>query len=163
MVTSPIFAHRRASQQLMRGIDLPKWLHNAQLALGWGIILLMVGLASGVYLSQVSQTALVGRNAELLSIELRDLRFENAKLRQQIAEAQSLARMQAQTQTLGLGYVNADPAEVEFLTVIVPAPQPTPEPLRDRIQPAPPTIEIVLWDAIRANISALVTGAFRGE
>ncbi len=57
-VSDPISnARQRAAEALKK---LP-WLTEAQAALGWGIILILIALLGAIYLSQTSRIAIVGR------------------------------------------------------------------------------------------------------
>ena len=103
-----------------RGLHLIEWLNSAQLALGWAIILLMLAIAGGIFLAQVSRTALAGRNAQILNEQIRVVQTQNAVMRQQIAAGQSLQVLNARTGELGLQYESINAATAKELTVVVP-------------------------------------------
>lgn len=100
--------------------NFSKWLNSAQAAFGWAVVLAILAIASGVYLQQVSRTALIGRNAELLAFELSELRYDNRQIQQQITEAQALSKMQARTEQGQQVFVNAQPQPEDYITVVVP-------------------------------------------
>ena len=140
-----------------------QWLRSAQLAIGWAVMLLILGAASGVYLHQVSTTALVGRNAELLDLELHAQRESNAQLRQQIALLQSLENMQTRTQGYGMQFVDSSPETIEYLEVVIPPPVvATPEPSAPRVPP-PDTLGQAIRLLIYENVSVLGRGFSNGE
>lgn len=136
-------------------------LTEAQAALGWGIILILVALLGVIYLSQASHIATVGRRVQFLQEDLNNLRRENAALERQIAESQSLEYLQQAA--LRLGFHQADPDSIEY--VIVPdypaatsvSPLPTVVPL----SPPPDTMGEALWLTVRGSITSLIRGESR--
>ncbi len=146
------------------------WLTEAQAALGWGVILALVALLGAVYLYQTSRIAGAGREVQGLQNELDDLKRENAGLERQIAEAQSLERLQAEA--VRLGFVRAQPEDIEYLVVsdypqavgqdggqfgpatfgpatATPAAAP-PEPIQ--------TMDEAIWLALKASLGDLIRG-----
>ena len=91
------------------------WLTEAQAAVGWGIILVLAALLGTIYLRQASQIAAVGRRVQTIQIDLEDTKRENAELERQIAEAQSLERLQQEA--IRLGFTIADPEDIEYIIV----------------------------------------------
>jgi hypothetical protein len=140
------------------------WLTEAQAALGWGIILILVAVLGTIYLSQASQIAVTGRRVQIRQNELDVLKRENATMEKEIAEAQSLDRLRIRAQELG--FLPALPGDIEYLPIpdypretavapslALPTTNATPEAL------APPeTIQEALWAAFRASVSNLVQG-----
>ena len=140
-----------------------QWLRSAQLAIGWAVMLLILGAAAGVYLNQVSNTALAGRNAELLDLELHAQRESNAQLRQQIALQQSLDNMQSRTFSFALQFIDSGPETIEYLEVVIPPPvTPTPAPAPPRVPP-PDTLGQALQLLVYENVSVLGRGFSNGE
>ncbi|MCP4418938.1 MAG: hypothetical protein GY805_20165 [Chloroflexi bacterium] len=90
-------------------------LTEAQAALGWGIILILVALLGTIYVSQASRIATVGRRVQVLQNELTELKRQNNDLEQDIAAAQSLDRLQ--TEAIRLGFVEAYPDDIEYIIV----------------------------------------------
>ncbi|MGB1250364.1 MAG: hypothetical protein ACPG8W_07010 [Candidatus Promineifilaceae bacterium] len=140
-----------------------QWLRSAQLAIGWAVMLLILGAAAGVYLHQVSTTALVGRNAELLDIELHSLRETNAQVRQQIALMQSLDRMQERTYSYNLQFIDSSPEAIEYLEVIIPAPVASPPEAIAPLVPPPDSLGQALLLLAYENVSVLGRGFSNGE
>ena len=134
-------------------------LTEAQAALGWGIALVLIALLGTIYLRQTSQIATLGRQVQLLQFELNDVRRENGEIEQQIAEGQSLARLQAEAARMGFVLANAD--DIDYIIVQnYPETAVTPEPVAT-ISPAeyPSTMtEAILW-----TIQSSVTSLERGE
>ncbi len=112
--------------------NFSKWLDSTQAALGWAVVLVILAIASSVYLQQVSRTALIGRNAELLDFELSVVRQENNEVRQEITFQQSLRAMEQRTAQSGVQFVEPVVSAEEYIQVIIPAP---------RVE-APPLVEL---------------------
>lgn len=125
---------RKSSQQTReRSLRLVK-LTEAQAALGWGIILIMLALIGAIYLGQTSKIAASGRKVQEMQIELNALREENAVLERDIAQVQTLDYLRQESERLG--FVGAQPYDVEYLVIpeyppatAVTAPAATVEPL----------------------------------
>lgn len=148
---------KREKQQQARRLRI---LSDAQVALGWFVILALAALVGTIYLSQASRIASVGRKVQILQNELDELKRENAALERSIARAQSLDRLQEEAARLG--FTRAAPEDMEYLVISgyptgstatetteeVPATAPVP----------PPTIGDALWQAAGASLEGLVTG-----
>ncbi len=91
------------------------WLTEAQAAVGWAIVLVLAALLGTIYLRQASQIAAVGRRVQALQIELENVKRESTDVERQIAEAQSLERLQAEA--IRLGFTAADPNDIEYIIV----------------------------------------------
>jgi cell division protein FtsL len=91
------------------------WLTEAQIVLGWGVILILAALLGAIYLNQASRIASVGRRVQVLQNQLESLKRENAALARQIAETQSLERLHQEA--IRLGFVPARPADIEYIIV----------------------------------------------
>lgn len=134
-----------------------KRLTEAQAVLGWSVILLLVALLGAIYLSQASSIAAVGRRVQSLQNRLEDLKRENSELERQIAEAQSLERLEEEA--LRLGFAQASSAEIEY--VIVPNYPVEIAALEEQLgMPETPaeTFEDVLWLAIKKRIGNMIYG-----
>ena len=135
------------------------WLTEAQAALSWGAILVLAALVGAIYLFQASRIASVGRQVQELQWELDEVNRVNGDLERDIAEAQSLDRLQQEV--LRLGFVRAQPGDVDYLVIpnypsevkITPNAEllPMPEPIENASE--------ALWLTIESSISDL----FRGE
>ena len=136
-------------------------LNEAQAALGWAVILVLVTLIATIYLIQASHIAETGRRVQILQFDLADYKRQNSVLERQIAESQSLNRLE--TAARQLGFVLATPEEIEYIIVpdypahteslaLLPTAVPTPtEPIE--------LIEEALWLVVRDNITDLRRGA----
>ncbi len=135
-----------------------KQLTEAQAVLGWGVILLLAALLGAIYLNQTSKIAAVGRRVQALQEDLEDLKRENGTLERQIAEAQSLERLQQEA--LRLGFKQARPDDIEY--IIVPdypvATAVSPSPPEPPLAAPPETISEVIWLALQKSVSRLVYG-----
>lgn len=143
--------------------NLTKWLDSAQAALGWAVILVILATASGVYLQQVSRTALIGRNAELLGFELTSIRQENNEVRQKITYAQSLDEMQRRSRELGLQYVDPLISAEDYVQVVVPAVDIAPPPVVAPIAKPPKTFGEALTIFLTDYINTLGRGVADGD
>ncbi|MEM7333372.1 MAG: hypothetical protein AAF490_14875 [Chloroflexota bacterium] len=140
------------------------WLTEAQAAIGWGIILFIAALLGAIYVRQASRIATIGRRVQVKQIDLVELKRDNSTLEQGIAEAQSLDRLQSEA--IRLGFVQADPEDIEYIVVPEYPPEsaetavalPTSPPQSD---PLPETIGEALWLSVRNNMSGLVQGEAR--
>lgn len=132
-------------------------LSEAQVATGWFIILGLIALLGAIYLTQASRIAGTGRRIQILQGELDDIQRLNADLERDIAQTQSLERLQSEA--IAQGFVTAAPEAIEYLVVpnypagATPAPTPVPPP------PAPiETIGEALWVAFNNSIRHLIRG-----
>jgi cell division protein FtsL len=133
-------------------------LTEAQAVLTWGVILALAALVGGIYLFQTSGIASVGRQVQILRSELNEIKRVNGELEREIAEAQSLDRLQEEAVRLGFGH--AQPEDVEYIVIpnypaanlVAPA---------SRIEPVPEpaeTIQEALWISFQASIGNLIRG-----
>lgn len=134
----------RFQPHVRQGTNFLEWLKSAQLAVSWAIVLLMLAIAGGIFLAQVSQTALAGRNAQLLTEQIRVMQTKNAVMRQELAEKQSLQSLNARTEALGMVYELTDRSENKTMTVVVPV---FPEGYESVSLPSAPiaTMEEAIW------------------
>lgn len=144
---------RRAREQAKR----IGWLTEAQAALGWGIFLVLLALLGAIYLAQTSRIATVGRHVQFLQDDLDTLRRKNAELERDIAEAQSLERLQREAARMG--FVPADPEAIEYVLVpdypvATPSPAPTPTPLPEPSE----TMRAALWLTFQDEVTGLIRG-----
>lgn len=132
------------------------WLNEAQMAMGWLIVLGLAALLGTIYLSQASRIANAGRTMQVLQNELETVKRENADLEREIADAQALDRLRAEAGNKG--FVPADPEDIEFLVItdfpVKAAPTPAPKPTRMPID----TMEEALWLAVTSSLGNLGTG-----
>ena len=106
---------RKTSRQIReRSLRLIK-LTEAQAALGWGIILIMLALIGAIYLGQTSKIAASGRKVQDMQVELNALREENAVLERDIAQVQTLEYLRQESERLG--FVSTQPYDVEYLVI----------------------------------------------
>ncbi|MCB9419437.1 MAG: hypothetical protein H6667_06520 [Ardenticatenaceae bacterium] len=149
----------RSSRQKREQVKQFKRLTEAQAALGWGVILLLSTLLGVIYLSQASGIATVGLRVQNLQADLELIKRDNSALERQIAEAQSLERLQQEA--LRLGFVQAQADQIEYL--VVPDYPVTPDTLEPEVTPTvsvPPaeTIGDVLWLSLRSSVSRMIYG-----
>ncbi|HSM57055.1 MAG TPA: hypothetical protein VK879_12960 [Candidatus Sulfomarinibacteraceae bacterium] len=146
---------RREKRQKAKRLGI---LTDAQVALGWFVIIALVALLGAVYLSQASRIASTGRRIQSLQEELDDLKRENSEMEREIAEAQSLERLQQEA--LRLGFLRADPDDIEYLVVseypaeATPRPEATPSPEPNQVS----TFSEAVWLALQGSLGEMVRG-----
>lgn len=142
-------------------------LTEAQAALGWGVILVLAALLGTIYVSQASRIASVGRRVQILQNELIELKRQNNDLERDIAAAQALDRLQAEA--IRLGFVEADPADIEYIIVPdYPAELQETDPLaiEPTVTAVPPPAETVreaLWLYLSDRFSDFIRGEAREQ
>lgn len=147
----------RQTRELIRRVGK---LTEAQAAMGWGIVLLIVTLVGAIYLNQSSKVAAVGRHVQELEYELDDVQRQNGAIERDIAEAQSLERLHAATERMG--FVPTGPGEIEYL--VVPDYPESPLPLvtaSRQERPARPVDTIV--EALKLVLQDHLDDLMRGE
>ena len=102
----------RHTRQLARKLSK---LTEVQAVMGWGLILLVIALLGVIYLNQSSRIAAVGRHVQSLQYDLNVLQRENADLEREIAQSQSITRIQEEA--VRMGFVTARPENIEYLVV----------------------------------------------
>ncbi|MDX1613580.1 MAG: hypothetical protein R3300_04670 [Candidatus Promineifilaceae bacterium] len=133
------------------------WLGEAQAALGWGVIIALAAVLGTIYLYQASRIATVGRTVQDLQSTLGEVKRQNATFERQIAEAQSLQRLQEEASRLG--FVRAEPDSVDYVVIPdYPATVSVPE-LEPVTVPEPPaTLGEALWLFIQERVGNLNQG-----
>ena len=137
------------------------WLTEAQAAVGWAIVLVLAALLGTIYLRQASQIAAVGRRVQALQIELENVKRESTDIERQIAEAQSLERLQAEA--IRLGFTVADPDDIEY--IIVPD-YPVDGEEETVVSPSPPsskTLPQSMEEAMMLQFRNSIDNLMRGE
>lgn len=143
--------------------DPVHWFTQAQLVLGWAIVLVVLSLVGAVYLNQASQIALVGRSTQLLQADLERIRQDNSEIEQQIAEAQSLDDVYARADRLGLQFVRPRPDEVDYIGIYIEPPAPPVADVPRYVDRAPSSIGEALWLAFTQSIQQFIEGESSGE
>lgn len=139
------------------------WLASAQAATGWAVIIIMAALLGAIYLNQASEIATIGRRVQQEQNALEEAKRINADLERQIAEAQSLERLNAEA--LSMGFVPAGPDDIDYIVIPeypnyeAPLTLPTDEPEQTEVvAPPPETMLEALSLAFRSLTDALVRG-----
>lgn len=149
----------RSSRQKREQARQFKRLTEAQAALGWGVILLLSAVLGVIYLSQASGIAAVGRRVQNLQADLDYTKRQNANLERQIAEAQSLERLQQEA--LRLGFVQAQADQIEYIVVPdYPIEVEAVALVMEPVSTAPPadTIGELLWLILRNSMGNMIYG-----
>ena len=136
-------------------------LTEVQAAVGWGLILLVIALLGVIYLNQSSKIAAVGRHVQEMQAEIRTIQRENSDIEREIAEAQSLTRLQKEAERMG--FIRAQSTLVEYL-VIPPFTSMTPEEEERYIQgqSTNPPVEKI-QEALRLTIESAINDLMEGE
>ena len=136
-------------------------LSETQAFLTWGVIMILAALVGAIYLYQASQIAGVGREVQELQYELDEVKRIGADLEREIAEAQSLDRLQEEA--VSLGFVRSDPEDVDYMIISGVPSQNTPE-LKPESVIIPEPVESIreaLWLTLQSTIGALEQGDSR--
>jgi cell division protein FtsL len=151
----------RHTRQLARRLSK---LTEVQAAVGWGLILLVIALLGVIYLNQSSRIAAVGRRVQTLQYDLSVLQRENADIEREIAQSQSIIRIQEEASRMG--FVTAQPGNIEYLVVpnypsvaLV-----TEEEVQTSVEPS--SIESMkggLWLVIETGLNELMRGESREQ
>ncbi len=152
----------RQARELARRLGM---LTEAQAAAGWGVIVVLAALLGAIYLNQASRIATIGRRVQMEQNDLDEVKRANAELERQIAEAQSLTRLDDEARRLG--FVPSTPADIDYIVI----PQYPTEPVdaatlippsmtKPEEPPAPPE---TLWQAIALAFRDLGIDLTRGE
>jgi cell division protein FtsL len=135
-------------------------LTEAQAAMSWGVILLFVLLLGAIYLNQSSRTAAVGRHVQWLNYTLEEIRHENSRLERDIAEAQTLERLQQEAARMG--FVYAQSTDIEYKVIDnypAAAPSTTVLPARETERPhIPETMKEALTVVLQDRLNDLMRG-----
>jgi hypothetical protein len=123
--------------------------------------MILAALVGAIYLYQASQIASVGREVQELQYELDEVKRISADLEREIAEAQSLDRLQEEA--LRLGFIRSDPADVDYMIIPgVPVNNTSKIEPETVVEPEPvESIRDALWITIQSSIGALEQGESR--
>lgn len=136
-------------------------LTEVQAAVGWGLILLVMALLGVIYLNQSSKIAAVGRHVQELRFEINTMQRENSDIERDIAEGQSLSRIQKEAERMG--FIRAQSTNVEYLvippftTVIDQS-----DDRRPQGKPAPEPVNSI-QDALRLTAASAINDLMEGE
>ena len=129
--------------------------------MGWGVVLLIITLLGAIYLNQSSKVAAVGRHVQELEYELNQVQRENDQLKREIAEAQSLERLQGDMGRLG--FVPSTSLDIEYI-VIPDYPEQAAPPVSVAVQQDKPTRAVeTIRDALQIVLQDRLDDLMRGE
>jgi hypothetical protein len=129
--------------------------------------LVLAALLGTIYVSQASRIASVGRRVQILQNELTELKRQNNDLERDIAAAQALDRLQAEAARLG--FVEADPADIEYIIVPeypVELEEIDPLEILPTVTAVPPpadTVREAIWLYLRSRFSDFIRGEAREQ
>lgn len=136
------------------------WLTEAQAVAGWGVILVLAALLGAIYLNQASRIAATGRRVQIQQSDLEELKRVNGELEREIAEAQSLERLQQEA--VRLGFQPAQPDEIEYIVIPgYPLEEAAPPPAApvETAPDEPETMWEAVWLTLRHSANALIQGS----
>jgi hypothetical protein len=155
MMASP----KNQAREFARRLSL---LTEAQAVAGWGLILVLAALLGAIYLNQASRIAAIGRRVQIQQADLEEWKRVNGDLEREIAEAQSLERLQQEA--IRLGFTPAQTDDIEYIVIpgypLEAAPS-TPAQEESVIDPSPipDSMWEAVWLALRASGNALIEGS----
>jgi cell division protein FtsL len=139
-------------------------LTEVQAAVGWGLILLIIAVLGVIYLNQSSRIATVGRRVQTLQYDLGVIQRENADLERDIAQAQSITRIQEAAEKMG--FVKAQPGNIEYLVVPIYPAVALETDMEAQTVDKPPTVESMqegIWLIIENGLNELMRGESREQ
>lgn len=136
---------------------------EAQAAIGWALILVIVALLGVIYLNQTSHIATVGSQVQRLQFNLTEIKRQNNELERHIAQAQTFVYLQDEANRLG--FSQAQPTDIEYIIIpnypgTVDESQLTSSIVAETaVLPSyPDTIGEALYVAIKSQINSLMQG-----
>lgn len=100
---------------LLRAFREAPWRTQTQAVAVVSILLLVVAIIGGFYLTVASRAATAGRDLQQLELQKTALLQANSELLAQLAELRSVDRLAARAQALG--FVPANPEQIDYLKV----------------------------------------------
>jgi hypothetical protein len=104
-----------ATSQFLRAFKQAPWRQQMQTLSGLSIGLMILLVLGGLYLAVASRAGNAGRDLQYYERRKVELAQENNRLRAQLADLRTMNRMAARA--LELGFVPAEPDEVEYVAV----------------------------------------------
>jgi hypothetical protein len=99
----------------LRAFKQAPWRTQTQAVAAWSVILLVVMVLGGLYLTVASRAAAAGRDLQALEARKTALTLENQQLRAELANLRSVDRLVKRA--LALGFQPAQPGQIEYLAV----------------------------------------------
>lgn len=156
---------RESRRKLRAQLKNLTWLGETQAALGWAVILVLAAVVGTLYVGQASRIAATGRSVQLMQRDLEDLRRENGVLEREIAEAQALGQLESRARSLG--FVRAQPEEIEYIVVedypVQPTAAPQPAVTAGPLPEPANTIWQALWFSVVDSLRNMVEGEASGS
>jgi hypothetical protein len=143
-------------EQILRAFKQAPWRKQTQSVAVLAVILLVMAILGGFYLTVAAQAGMAGRDLQAFEQRQSELIRSNDELRAQLAELRSVKRLAAGAERLG--YITVAPEAVEYLVVknYPTAVPPTPEPPAAAAPPA------TLIDWLAETLGALLSSSGGG-
>jgi hypothetical protein len=107
--------HQVYTSQLLRAFRQAPWRTQTQAVAAWSMILIIIAVLGGLYLSVAARAGTAGRDLQRWEAQKAELIRSNDELRAKLAELRSVTRMAERARQLG--FVPAQPGEVEYVAV----------------------------------------------
>ena len=151
------------SNAFLRAFKQAPWRTQTQAVAAWSVILLIVLVLGGLYLTVASRAAAAGRDLQALEARKTALTLENEELRAQLGALRSVDRMVERA--LALGFVPAQSGQIEYLAVAdyPHAAQTTPPPRAAALPPMPANSLAQLGDWLANALQGLIAARLGGS
>jgi hypothetical protein len=146
----------------LRAFKQAPWRTQTQAVAAWSVILLVVMVLGGLYLTVASRAAAAGRDLQSLEVRKAALTLENDELRAELAELRSVTRMVERARALG--FQPAQPAQIEYLAVdsYPHVAQTSPPPRAAEVPPMPENTLAQLGDWLAGVLQGLMAARVGG-
>lgn len=108
-------AYTHTAAQFLRAFKQAPWRTQTQAVAAWSIILLIIAVMGGLYLTVASRAGAAGRDLQGLEASKAELTLQNNELRATLAQLRSVTRLAGRARELG--YTAAQPEQIEYLSV----------------------------------------------
>ncbi len=102
-------------ESFARNYSQAPWRKQLQLIALFLLLLVLIALVAGIYLSISARATAVGRDIQAMQTEIEDLNLENEDLQSQLAEILSSSQMESRAKVLGFEPV--PPEQIVYLKV----------------------------------------------
>ena len=108
-------AYTHTAAQFLRAFKQAPWRTQTQAVAAWSIILLIIAVMGGLYLSVASRAATAGRDLQKAETDKAELTLQINELRATLAQLRSVTRLYNRARELG--FSPAQPEQIEYLAV----------------------------------------------
>lgn len=149
-------AYTNTAAQFLRAFKQAPWRTQTQAMAAWSIILLIIAVMGGLYLSVAARAATAGRDLQNAEARKAELTLQNNELRATLAQLRSVTLLYNRARDLG--FAPARPEQIEYLAVPnYPQPAPVAAPA-----PAAEAAPLTLSQWLAQTFRQLLTGQSGG-